>query len=877
MAANLDAKHNGGVRNIYSAVRFMVGIEVNPVSGQENIEKQLSDNTNTVSQGVMGESALILLVGFGALVQGVKDGCLETPQKVQNQSPGFEDPKLANHVYKLHKALYGLKQAPRACSIMTKRFEMSMMGELTFFFGLQVKQALEGTFISQTKYVKDILKKFGMEDAKPIKMPMPTNGHLDLDDNGKCVDQKVYRSMIGSLLYLCASRLDIMLSVCMCARFQAEPKECHLIAVKRILRYLVHTPNLGLWYPKGCGFELLGYSDSDYAGCKVDRKSTTGTCQFLGRSLVSWSSKKQNSIALSTAEAEYVAAGFCCAQLLWMRQTLKDFGYNFTKIPLLCDNESVIKIANNPVQHSRTKHIDIRHHFLRDHETKGDICLTHVRTESQLTDIFTKPLDEKRFCELRSFHFQIIEFSSILLNLGLTALCSVRPEVPVTPVRNFRGSGFCWPEVPVFLARNFWGRLGKEKVGDFYSESQIPIHSRRAGSIVIRDAPRSPSPAASESDDGGNEDELGSESNPLRLYKTRAVDPDPKRPRVNYLKNLLKCGKDRMVDWYNSVIMGRSHPVVEIKWLDWQYRSSKNNIVFNEYSWNEEVIGKFYSTAFFGTTKKGLDFVKWTIQGQQYRVSMAQFAAALGWSLLPKVGDATALPGRHALLLSRMRYNKPDFSIMKLIWSEIYETVCEPKRGCIYAPYIMKMIEAKTEICYFKDNQHKPFHPHAPTTSATPTTRVTRASTSAAPSSSAAPQRSESSSPIKKALRAIFCMCAKTAKKVKKIERRQKEDWIAAGKDVSDISDDEEFVDPFAAYETARDNASAEGPSGTSCFFNEESSHSEESSDDEESDAPTENVPTDPDEAVDAAGQDIDSPHSGDTEIIPSNGDNDEA
>nr|ABA97697.1 retrotransposon protein, putative, unclassified [Oryza sativa Japonica Group] len=253
------------------------------------------------------------------------------------QPPEFEDPKLPNHVYKLHKALYGLKQAPRACSIMTKRFEMSMMGELTFFLGLQVKQAQVGTFISQTKYVKDILKKFGMEDAKPIKTPMPTNGHLDLDDNGKCVDQK-----------------------------------------------------------------LLGYSDSDYAGCKVDRKSTTGTCQFLGRSLVSWSSKKQNSIALSIAEAEYVAAGSCCAQLLWMKQTLKDFGYNFTKIPLLCDNECAIKIANNPVQHSRTKHIDIRHHFLRAHETKGDICLTHVRTETQLANIFTKPLDEKRFCELRS-------------------------------------------------------------------------------------------------------------------------------------------------------------------------------------------------------------------------------------------------------------------------------------------------------------------------------------------------------------------------------------------------------------------------------------------------------------------------------------------
>ena len=206
--------------------------------------------------------------------------------------------------------------------------------------------------------------------------------------------------MIGSLHYLCASRPDIMLSVCMCARFQANPKECHLMVVKRILRYLVHTPNLGLWYPKDSTFDLLGYSDSDYAGCKVDQKSTTGTCQFLGRSLVSRSSKKQNSIALSTAEAEYVAAGACCAQLLWMRQTLSDFGCEYKKIPLLCDNKSAIKLANNLVKHSRTKHIDIRHHFLRDHKAKRDIALSHVSTDKQLADIFTKPLDEQRFAFL---------------------------------------------------------------------------------------------------------------------------------------------------------------------------------------------------------------------------------------------------------------------------------------------------------------------------------------------------------------------------------------------------------------------------------------------------------------------------------------------
>ena len=133
---------------------------------------------------------------------------------------------------------------------MTKRFEMSMMGELKFFLEFQIKQVKDGTFISQTKYTHDMLKKLDMVNAKPIKTPIPTNGHLDLNDEGKAMDTQAYHFIIGSLLYLCASRPDIMLSVCMYARFQANPKECHLMAVKRILRYLVHTPNLGLWYPK---------------------------------------------------------------------------------------------------------------------------------------------------------------------------------------------------------------------------------------------------------------------------------------------------------------------------------------------------------------------------------------------------------------------------------------------------------------------------------------------------------------------------------------------------------------------------------------------------------------------------------------------------
>jgi hypothetical protein len=168
------------------------------------------------------------------------------------------------------------------------------------------------------------------------------------------------------------------------------------------MRYLVYTPKFGLWYPKGSTFDLIGYSDADWAGCKIDRKSTSETCQFLGRSLMSWGSKKQNFVALSTAEAEYIAADHCFAQLLWMRQTLWDYGYKLSKVPLLCDNESAIRMADNPVEHSRTKHIDIRYHFPMDHQQRGDIKIAYVNTNNQLADIFTKPLDEKTFSKLRN-------------------------------------------------------------------------------------------------------------------------------------------------------------------------------------------------------------------------------------------------------------------------------------------------------------------------------------------------------------------------------------------------------------------------------------------------------------------------------------------
>ncbi|WVZ90653.1 hypothetical protein U9M48_036936 [Paspalum notatum var. saurae] len=207
--------------------------------------------------------------------------------------------------------------------------------------------------------------------------------------------------MIGSLLYLTATRPDIQFAVCLCARYQTSPRTFHRQAVKRIFRYLKFTPELGLWYSSSSSLFFRGFSDADHAGCRIERKSTSGTCQLLLTSLVSWSSRKQASVSLSTTEAEYIAAASCCSQLLWMKITLSDFGLRFGKIPLLVDSTSAISVAENPVLHSRTKHIDVRFHFLRDHYEKGDTNLVHVASENQLADIFTKPLEFDAFMRLR--------------------------------------------------------------------------------------------------------------------------------------------------------------------------------------------------------------------------------------------------------------------------------------------------------------------------------------------------------------------------------------------------------------------------------------------------------------------------------------------
>ena len=245
-----------------------------------------------------------------------------------------------------------------------------MMGELKFFLRLQIKQQKDGILIHQEKYAKDLLRKFDMDKVKSINTPIRPSQVLEVDEDGGKVSEMLYRGMIGSLLYLTANRPDLQLSVGICARFQSNPKQSHLNVVKRILRYLVGTTNLGLWYEKGTIYNVTSYCDANFAGDRVERKSTSSCFCFLGKSLITWSSKKQNTIALSTIEAEYVSTANCGIQIMLIKQQLEDFNLRHTKIPTLCDNTSAINLTKKIIQHSRSKHTDIKHHFIRDHVQK---------------------------------------------------------------------------------------------------------------------------------------------------------------------------------------------------------------------------------------------------------------------------------------------------------------------------------------------------------------------------------------------------------------------------------------------------------------------------------------------------------------------------
>ncbi|GJX79153.1 retrovirus-related pol polyprotein from transposon TNT 1-94 [Tanacetum coccineum] len=294
----------------------------------------------------------------------------------------FDNP---SHVYKLKNGLYGLKQAPRAwydmlssfliskhfskgavdptlftrqagndlllvqiyvddsnefANQMTTKFNMSMMGQMSFFLGLQISQSPRCIFLNQSKYASEIIKKYGMLTSDSVDTPMVEKNKLDEDLQGKPVDATFYHGMIGSLMYLTSSRPDLIYIVCLCARYQTKPTKKHLNAVKRIFRYLKGTISMGLWYSKDTSMSLTTYANAEDAGCQDT--STSGSAQFLGDKLISWSSKKQKSTAISSIEAEYIALSRCCAQILWMRSQLTDYGFQFNKIPLYCENKSAI-------------------------------------------------------------------------------------------------------------------------------------------------------------------------------------------------------------------------------------------------------------------------------------------------------------------------------------------------------------------------------------------------------------------------------------------------------------------------------------------------------------------------------------------------------
>ncbi|GJS81644.1 retrovirus-related pol polyprotein from transposon TNT 1-94 [Tanacetum coccineum] len=302
------------------------------------------------------------------------------PTQVYEDSPSTSSIIHMRLLLLLKKALYGLKQAPRA-----------WYDKLSSFI---IEHRLTKEF--QSQYAIELLKKHGLDECVSMSTPMATE-RLDVDLQGTPTDQMTYRRMIGGLMYLTTSRPDITFATFICARYQARPMVKHLKEVKRIFRYLRQSYNMGLWYPKDSGFKLIAYSDADHAGCKDDCKSTSGGLQFLGGKLVSWSSKKQDCTAMSTAEAEYVSLSACCAQVIWMHTQLLDYGYKCNRIPMYYDSKSAIAISYNPIQHSKMKHIDIRYHFIKEHVEKGNVEIYFVGTEYQLADLFTKALPKERF------------------------------------------------------------------------------------------------------------------------------------------------------------------------------------------------------------------------------------------------------------------------------------------------------------------------------------------------------------------------------------------------------------------------------------------------------------------------------------------------
>ncbi|KAH9685900.1 hypothetical protein KPL70_014158 [Citrus sinensis] len=285
---------------------------------------------------------------------------------------------------------------------MEKEFDMSDLGKMRYFIGVEVVQNENGIYLSQKKYAKEVLDRFGMRESHPSKNPIIPGCKLTKDENGVKVDETEYKQDVGCLMYLAATRPDLMYVLGLVSRYMGCPTELHMQAVKRVLRYLRGTMNLGLQYKRNGTNKLEAFTDSDYVGDLDDRRSTSGHVFMLSSCAVSWSSKKQPVVTLSTTKAEFIAAASCACQGVWMRSVLEKLGHAQNESTVIhCDNNSTIKLSKNPVLHGRSKHIDIRFHFLRDLTKDGTVKLVYCSTQNQIADIMTKPLKLEVFEALR--------------------------------------------------------------------------------------------------------------------------------------------------------------------------------------------------------------------------------------------------------------------------------------------------------------------------------------------------------------------------------------------------------------------------------------------------------------------------------------------